>query len=180
MPGSLKVKDGAAPAGAQPPEDARVEANLHAVLDALDARRDRQGAERRKDPRFAYRRTDLRLRVTHPGGGTAERGVMGRDISARGAAVLHEGFLHVNTRCHVVLRRRLGGQHVVFGRVRACRHVLGAFHLISIHFDEPIAPRIFIAPDVWGAASKAAEVDPAALAGNVVMLDDQEIDRSLI
>ncbi|HEX5244962.1 MAG TPA: hypothetical protein VFW23_17015, partial [Tepidisphaeraceae bacterium] len=44
--------------------------------------------ERRKENRMTYRRGHMRLRVTRPGGGSVERVVIGRAISAHGAGVL--------------------------------------------------------------------------------------------
>jgi CheY-like chemotaxis protein len=156
----------------------RMESTLQTFLDRLDDDKDPRTVERR-GRRMPYRRNDLRLAVTHPGGGTVERPVLGRDICAKGAGVVYDGFLHAGTDCQLTLRRRAGGHDAVRGRVVHCRHLHGAYHLVDVDFREPIVPKVYVEPADWNRSAAEGEVDPATLVGSVLMLDDQKIDRAL-
>lgn len=156
----------------------RMESILFGFLDRLDAdQSSSSGTQRGK--RLSYRRNDLRLTVTHPGGGTAARTVLGRDLCPKGAGIVYDGFLYIGTDCMLILRRRMTGQDVVRGQVVHCRHLHGAYHLVEIEFREPIVPKLYVEASEWNKLSMEGEVDPATVVGTVLMLDDQKIDHTI-
>jgi hypothetical protein len=122
------------------------------LLDRLDrgaSRKPRvaQGAaiERRKHPRLEYREADVPLVVEHPGGGGAWLLVCARNLSAGGMAFIHGGFLHVGSRCRLMLHRLNGKRELIGGEIVNCRHVEGALHEFSVRFDHKIEPSEFVA-----------------------------------
>jgi len=151
------------------------------LLDLLDEQQEKPSVERRKEIRITYRRGHMRLRVTHPGGGSVERVVIGRAISAHGAGVLYEGFLHPGTKFHLTLNRWMGGQDTVRGKVRHCKHVHGTTHLVGLEFESVIVPKLYVDPAVWAGLNTKTETnaDPATMRGFVLMLDDQKIDHAV-
>jgi hypothetical protein len=70
--------------------------------------------------------------------------VVTRNISRRGAGVLHGKFLHRETRIILRLPRLDGTAALVHGRVRQCRYVRGRIHEIGIEFDQPVELEQFI------------------------------------
>ena len=115
------------------------------LLDRLDRGAARQplvseGAsiERRKDPRLEYREVEVPLVVEHPGGGGAWLLVCARNLSAGGLAFIHGGFLHVGSRCRLLLHRLNGERELIGGEIVNCRHVEGALHEFSVRFDRKI------------------------------------------
>lgn len=181
MPNSVPPR-GCSPAGGSTNENLlRNEVVLRGILTRLDeSRADEQPAAKgRRAGRLPYRRNDLRLTVTHPGGGTVERAALGHDLSATGASVVYEGFLHTGTDCQLLLRRRMTGHDVARAKVVACRHLHGAYHLVDIDFTEPVIPKIYVDPASFGSLADGGEVNPAALTGTVVLLDDQKLEHAL-
>lgn len=149
------------------------------LLDRIDSAAGSPSVDRRSDPRLKYRGRETFLNITHPGGGTIKRRVISINLSARGIAVLESGFLHTGTNCVVHLQRHSGGYDTHPARVRQCRHIGGSLHLIGIQFNERIFPKLYLDPSDWGKLAQATKVDAKALRGRVLMLDDEEIDRTL-
>ncbi len=100
--------------------------------------------ERRKDPRLEYREVEVPLVVEHPGGGGAWLLVCARNISAGGLAFIHGGFLHVGSRCRMLLHRLNGERELIGGEIVNCRHVEGALHEFSVRFEHKIEPSEFV------------------------------------
>lgn len=146
-------------------------------VDAGDAQRS-QWAKKRP-PRLPYERDDVCVRATQPGGGITTATVYSHDLSAGGLSFLHPAYLHVGTALSVTLPRRLAGEDSATGRVAWCRHVSGTWHAVGVKFNEPISPKLFVNPTDWDRLPTNNSVRPAMLAGQVLMVDDQEIDRML-
>jgi CheY-like chemotaxis protein len=163
------------------PPPARNEFNWQAVLDRLDQR---QGANprrnRRRQPRVPFRRADVTVEIMHPGGSSATRPVFTRDLSAGGIACLHNGFVHTGTKVQVRLPRRLGGIDHVGGVVVHCWHVQGTWHQVDVRFNNRIFPKLYVDPEHWAALDSRSGVDPASLKGNILIVDDQSLDRRLL
>ena len=135
---------------------------------------------RRAHPRLAYPRTGLDVRVIQLGGAAINCVMASRNLSARGICLLHNRFHHVGTACSFVLRRHLGGEEVVTGRVAWCNHVAGTMHMVGVAFGKQIFVKHFLAPEECrDLLEHAADADLAALSGRVLLVDDQEMDRML-
>ena len=162
--------------------------HLRTLLDRLDARDAAasalsSGRNRRVAARTSFRRTDIRLQITHPGGGTVDCVVPARDLSATGIALLYWGFLHAGTQLRISLPKLTGGDEHIAGSVAWCKHVVGPHHLIGIRFAERVLPRLFVAPDSLDGGDLAASgdvVDPRALRGRVMVIGDDELQRELL
>ncbi len=117
--------------------------------------------ERRKDPRLEYREVEVPLVVEHPGGGGAWLLVCARNLSAGGLAFIHGGFLHVGSRCRLLLHRLNGERELIGGEIVNCRHVEGALHEFSVRFERKIELSEFVdelkPADASGDAPEAAD-----------------------
>jgi len=160
--------------------NSQIDPTVLAILDRLDEQDEENAQNKRKEVRLPYRRAGLRLCVTHPGGGTAEREVIGRNLSLQGAAVLYDGFLHPGTKCQLVLSKRVGGQEQIRGRLRYCRHIQGAYHLIGLEFDDPIAPKLYVDPSVWASVAKEITINPSSLGGSLLVIDDLPMNLAVL
>lgn len=147
-------------------------------LDKLDGDRPAR-CRRPATPRLRYRRTNIAVRITQPGGGSTDHVLTSRNLSAGGICLIHTAFLHTGTDCRVVLRRRLGGEETIPGSVTWCRHVVGTYHTFGVKFARTIFVKHFLEPDECGDLLSEGQVDPAELTGRVLMIDDQEMDRAL-
>lgn len=136
---------------------------------------------RRKQPRIDYRRNDVRVCIRHPGGGrNVVAAVATRDLSAGGMSFLYNNFLYNGTAVDVALRRRLNGEQLVAGHVSWCRHLHGPWHAVGVRFDQPIFLISFVDRAEWERLQVNAPVEPAALRGRMLILDDQEMDHDLL
>lgn len=112
--------------------------------------------ERRKHPRLEYREAEVPLVVEHPGGGGAWLLVCARNLSAGGLAFIHGGFLHVGSRCRLLLHRLNGERELIGGEVVNCRHLEGALHEFSVRFEHKIKLSEFVDELKPAAASEDA------------------------
>lgn len=164
-------------------------AHLKTLLDRLDARDAAAAAlsagnNRRVAARTAFRRADIRLQITHPGGGTVDCVVPARDLSATGIALLYWGFLHAGTQVRVTLPKLTGGDEQVLGAVAWCKHVVGPHHLVGVRFAERLLPRVFVPPESFGGpagdlGASGEIIDPRTLRGRVLLVDDDDLEHEL-
>lgn len=155
---------------------------LTALLDKLDALDDSGSSHRnkRQSVRCTFRRCDVNIRIHHPGGTTTARAVATRNLSANGIGFLYPSFIHTGTSCEVTLTRRLGGADLIKGKVVFCAHVGGVFHQVGMKFDEKIFPRLYLDPGSYAEVEADVPSDVTSLKGNVLYIDDQEMDRLLM
>ncbi len=76
--------------------------------------------------------------VDHPSGAAARFIVHPRNLSAKGMAFVHGGFLYPGSRCLILMNTLSGKGRQMPGRLRACRHLTGLAHEISVIFDDAI------------------------------------------
>lgn len=144
------------------------------IQDGMDA------WQRKRSPRMTFERTNLLVRVTHPGGGCTQRMVHSFDLSAGGVGILYHGYLHTGTLITVSLPKRMGGAESVLGKVAWCRHGSGAWHGVGIKFKEPVFVRSFVNFADWGNLSAATDVQPQDLVGELLSIDDRDLDQLLL
>jgi CheY-like chemotaxis protein len=155
-------------------------AQIHAILDRLDALEEQsQDQKRRKTPRYSYRWPGLSMHITQPGGGVRDVKVQSRNLSAAGMSILFSGFLYNDTQVTVRLRKQHFGEEAVAGHVAWCRHITGPLHSVGIRFNARIFTKLFVDPGVLGTQEQSERVDPATMEGSVLMIDDQLMDRLL-
>jgi CheY-like chemotaxis protein len=155
-------------------------AQLEVLLNRLDAMEEQsQDRKRRKTPRYPYRRPELALHITQPGGGTHDCRVHSRNLSAAGMSILYTGFLYNGTEVAVRLKKQHGGEETVQGNVAWCRHIAGSVHSIGIKFKTRIFAKLFIDPSMMEPGEQGERVDPSIMEGAVLMIEDQLMDRLL-
>lgn len=157
------------------------ESQMQQLLDRLDQADHASNArDKRISTRLSFRRTQVKMRITQPGGGVSECQVVTRNISATGCSLLYWGFLHVGTEVRLHLKRRSGGDEAVDGHVVWCKHIIGPHHALGIRFLSKIFPKDFVDPGDWTDRAAEGQISPGSLTGNVLLIDDQEMDRMLM
>ena len=154
---------------------------LRRLIDRLDGARSggvRPDRERRSSRRFVWPTPALVMGVEHPGGGSASFVVVPRNVSTRGLAVAHTSFVHLGARCQVALPVD-GGTRVVTGVIVGCRLLEGTAHEIRMRFDVPIDVGRVDGLEHARPARVDAGFDPAGLHGQVLLLDDVEVQARL-
>lgn len=156
------------------------------LLDTLDAgRRSEKSSVRREHDRLAYRASEIAVLLVQPGGSIGRFLVTARNLSAGGMAFVHGGFVHPGVECRVVLMTRSGERKLVLGKVRSCRHIGRHLHEIGVQFFAAIDPSEFVDPTCAKSSSDTmfevdAPAEPRTLAGRVVHVADQALDRRVI
>lgn len=120
---------------------------------------------RRQDRRFIYRPGHISIAVEQPRGGTTFLSVSPRNISAGGVAFLHGGFLHTGSRCTLRLGPQPKGIVEIAGEIVNCRHIEGLLHEVSVKFDRPIDPSLFVRIDESQDAAPSEQAPPRKEAG---------------
>ena len=145
---------------------------LEALLNKLDAQAAADPARvERRNTRVNYRRFSVPIRIHHPGGTSALRNVLTRDLSAGGLSFIHNGYVHINTRIEALLRRHEGGEDVIHGVVMHCQHIGGTWHVVGVKLDKRIFPKLYVDPDQAGPLT--------SVTGSVLHLEAQDLDRRL-
>jgi CheY-like chemotaxis protein len=150
----------------------------YSLVDAMEAVEDK--SSNRKSSRCKYRKNNIVIQICQPGGGVTERLAVGRELSAGGMGLLCRGYVHVSSDCKVILHRRMGGAEEIPGTIVHCRHVRGTWHVVGIKFKSRIFPKLFLDASEWGDEPEERVTDAKHLTGNVLHLEDQELDRVLV
>jgi CheY-like chemotaxis protein len=140
---------------------------------------DAAGKQRRANHRVDFVRAATAITVHHPGGSITNCLVSTQDISAGGMSFVYGNFLHVGTMVVITLRRHRGGEEKVVGTVTRCSYLSASRHDIGVKFKKPIFPQLFVDPMQWDELAEPSAVKPEDLTGDVLLLDDQEMDRDL-
>jgi CheY-like chemotaxis protein len=150
------------------------ERELNDLLERLDDQQPEGEASpiRRDFARWPFRQASIALRVMHPGGSEVELRLACRNLSNGGICLLHNGFLHCGTACHVLLPRSAGGVEEVAGEICRCAHRRGTLHEIGVKFNQPVDLKRFIQPDQAGEVFTLERVAPEKLKGRVLLVDD--------
>jgi len=152
---------------------------LKELLDKVDASESSQKRNRRKSDRLSYRKRDLALQITHPGGGLISCEVAARNLSPTGISFLYWNYLHTGTNCTIHLKRHLSGTVPAEGVVMWCRHLVGPHHLVGLHFHERISQSLFVDPKELENADSKETIDPASLAGRLLHVESQQVEQLL-
>ena len=139
----------------------------------------RPEGERRTARRFAWPAPAVVFAVDHPGGGGASYAVVPRNISADGLAVLHTGYVHIGARCRVSIPTS-GASSLVAGVIVGCRLMEGTTHEIRVRFDVPLELDSIDGLIEARPIRVAAGFDPAQLRGQVLLLDDVDVEARLL
>ena len=113
------------------------------ILDELDTAANGATAMRR-DSRYRYRLNEIVVLMQQPGHSAPMAFIVPtRNISARGLAFLHGGFVHPGTVVVVQLVTTRGAAQNVVGMVRRCRYIQSNVHEVAIQFKSTVDPAVF-------------------------------------
>lgn len=153
---------------------------LDAMLDQIDSMTDETPTLRRTYVRWAYRNERVVLRLEHPGGSTVDLPLASRNLSRDGVSLLHSSYVHQGSRCVVLLDHLSKGSIEVRGEIVRCNHLVGRVHEVGVRFDDLIQTKEFLDFDPMNECYSVEAVDPAKLAGRVLIVDVDELECKLI
>lgn len=136
--------------------------------------------DRRREPRWIFRRTDVVAELAQPGGQMLRFLVLGRNLSAHGMAFIHGGFIYPRTRGQFLLPRVEGPSHLVGGAVVGCRHVEGPLHEVRVRFDEAIQPREYLSFDELAEGLPEDAVTVRELRGRAILCTSEPMVAKVV
>ncbi|MCS7033944.1 MAG: response regulator [Phycisphaerae bacterium] len=164
------------------PEEAK------AALERLE-RGSKPGGKNKRKMRIPFDSRQVQIVFEEAGGRETRVLVQGRNISARGIAVIHTQFMHLGRACRVELVNRHGSPESIPGRIQRCRLVSGRVHEIAIVFDSPIDVTRFAVMtaseqrqfrrETSGSQEESKPIPERSLAGSVLLVDESESNRQL-
>ncbi len=102
----------------------------------------------RRHERLPYRSMiSVGLITEQPGGGWVGFKARSRNLSESGIGLYHGQYIHVGSRCEVLLKDKLGMVRIG-GTVRRCKLLTGRIHELGIEFEELIPVDDFILSDL--------------------------------
>jgi CheY-like chemotaxis protein len=154
---------------------------LEALLDELDAGSEgADSSKRRGYVRWPFRKASIRVSLVQGDNMETELSMACRNLSRGGASLLHRSFLHTGSRVRLFLPDPRKGEQMVVGTVCRCRHVRGVVHEIGVRFAQEIDARSFLPAEGLANHFSLERVDPDALQGTIVHVDDSPMDRRLV
>ncbi|MEX0776972.1 MAG: response regulator [Phycisphaeraceae bacterium] len=149
------------------------------LLARLNTKASSAGSEGRRTDRVVYEPiSGVICRLVHPGGTTSNCLIQPRNLSSGGMSYLHGSFVHVGSRCELVLPTIKRQAMLVAAAVVWCRHVCGWVHEVGVHFDQPLALNTF----VKSTTPEPPPADPVwtALDGRLLYVEDSADERDLV
>ncbi|MEL7472040.1 MAG: PilZ domain-containing protein [Planctomycetota bacterium] len=131
----------------------------------------------RQYARWSYTIETVPAQLEHPGGSQVNLRLAARNLSAGGIALLHNGFVHTDTRVTIALALRDGTVMTVAGKVVRCSHVGGVVHELGVKFNNAIDLQTLKpqGADDWYTLER---VDPQSLDGRLVLVGGSEMQRN--
>jgi CheY-like chemotaxis protein len=154
---------------------------LSELLDQFERARTKGEKADREFVRWGFRREAVHVTLYQPGGGNPVTLRMAcRNLSCGGISLLHSAYIHTGTRAVVQLAHPDREPVSVEGSVVRCTHLKGLVHEIGIKFAQPIPAREFVQLDPFTDRFSLERVDPEALKGTIVYVDDSAAERKLV
>lgn len=174
-PGSQNITE-----GGRPNSLGLGQRELGELLDRLEEP-DQHGSDPKRDfVRWPFRQTSVKVQILHAGGTPASITVACRNISRTGMSILHSSYLHTGTKCRVLLPLPGKDDISMDGWITRCTHRSGVVHEIGIRFDRHLDVQLFLNPSPFTDWFSLERVKPEDLTGNIVCVDDSEIDRRIV
>jgi CheY-like chemotaxis protein len=149
---------------------------LHEELEASS----RGNSHARKCIRLDYLQMSVRVEMHQAGGSAVTLQYAARNISSEGLGILHNSYVHPNTRCIVYLKHRDGREVPIEALAVRCRHVKGLIHEVGLRFKSSINVRDFLTVDPMEGSFILEHVDPTKITGSMLHIDDSPMDRRLV
>lgn len=134
----------------------------------------------REFSRWPFPNTSVPVKLIHPGGNEVELRLACRNLSRGGVGLLHGAFVHPGSRLAVYLPRRAGGEQRIEGTVARCLHREGIIHEVGVRFDEPVAIRDFIRPDLFEGWLSYERIDPNQIEGSLIHVEPEPMDQKIV
>jgi two-component system response regulator FixJ len=154
-------------------------ADLARLQHELDAGSDAQNPKR-EFVRWPFQKEGVRVEIVQVGGNSSPLNLAARNLSSAGMSVLHSAYIHVGTACIVHLGHSDGSTRPVPGKIVRCRHVRGLVHEVGIKFTSVISLRDYMKVDPMQGSFTLERVNPEALVGGVLHIEDSGADRRLV
>ena len=155
--------------------------DLDRLLNELDEVPSASSAPCQRDfIRWPFRLTRVPFQVRYANGDASTFDVACRNLSSGGVAVLHGAFMHVGTRCALVLPHSENGPTVIEGRVVRCEHRQGMVHEIGVKFDESIHALDYVKPEEFTDCFSLERVEIELLRGTVVHVESSMMDQRVV
>ena len=184
MPTGSRPQSGVIPnrvaAGGRPNSIGLGERELTELLDKLEASGTDGAAAKRDFVRWPFRHVSIKIQIFHPGGAVSAITVACRNLSRAGMSILHSAYLHTGTKCRISLPHPTRGEVTVPGWVARCCHRSGTIHEIGIRFDQHLDVQELLSPNPFTDWFSLERVNPEELAGNMVYVEDSELDRKIV
>lgn len=120
------------------------DADVQTLLDHLDAREDGAGKAKRRQSRFKFRLQGCVVHIQQPGDAEHKAYLAPtRDLSGKGLAFLHGGYVHVGTKVFLQLMAHRGAWTDVRGSVVHAEYVGSGIYQIGVCFETEISPADF-------------------------------------
>ncbi len=139
-----------------------------------------EGASKREFKRWPFDRRPIKMELQHPGGALTTLSYACRNLSRGGIALFHSAYVHLGSKCTITLPHPDRGELKVPGKVVRVRHVSGKVHELGIRFDQPIDVRSILKLDPSDGGFVLERVSPDSLRGELLYIEDNELDRRLI
>ncbi|MFT5422996.1 MAG: CheY-like chemotaxis protein [Phycisphaerales bacterium] len=134
----------------------------------------------REFSRWPFPSTSVPVTLIHPGGNEVGLRLACRNLSRGGVGLLHAAFVHPGSRLAIDLPRRTGGEQRIEGTVARCLHREGIIHEVGVQFDEPIAIRDFIRPDLFEGWLSYERIDPSQIEGSLIHVEPEPMDQKIV
>lgn len=154
---------------------------LAEVLDQIERGGSKSPNAEREFVRWGFRREAVEATIYQPGGGNPVTLKLAcRNLSCGGISLLHNAYVHLNTRIVITLTHPDKPSVTVEGAVKRCTHLKGLVHELGVKFSQPIQAREFVQLDPFSASFSLEKVDPEQLKGTIVYCDGSAAERKLV
>lgn len=154
-------------------------AELTKLFTELDANQS-AASRRRQYIRWPFQKEAVRVEMLQQGSGSSVLYYACRNLSSMGVSLLHSAYIHPGTLCVVYLPLQDGTPQAIRGTVVRCRHYKGVIHEMGVKFTTAINIRDYVPVDPMRGAFTLEAVNPEALTGTLLHVDDSAMERRLM
>lgn len=104
--------------------------------------------DQRKHPRLSYRKlSQVAVAIKPPEGKWVKYIVRSRNLSPGGIGFIHGAYLHIGSKCLIILKDCHSQVVCIEGRIKRCELIEAPAHDIGVQFNEQIDIDNFVRPD---------------------------------
>ena len=147
------------------------------ILDQFDPV---QGEQSPEDERLPYLHPNVKLVITHPGGGFGKCYTYTRYLSPTRLSVLSKVYMHEGSKVHIQMPDKLGMPEDQEGTITQCNYIYNSMHEVKILLKHRVNLRLFMDPPAHFAIDAEEEIDPEQISGRMLIYSDDKADVRLI